>query len=463
MPCPVAPHRAALFLFSAMLDKTVPNDPFTQELQRILQLIDQGQLQPAALALNQAQRRSPQDARVLLVGVQLTLKAGNLDGAIQAARRALALAPRWPMAMLGLGALLIERGQKDEEKDEAMRLASSAVAREPDDPDVLCKAADIASDGKQKEQAFAWRERALALRPDDAQLRFILGRNLFELKRHADAKPHFEWLEQRFPNEPDVLLGLMDCALAASDSAAAQSYADRALAVAPDDPNVQYWHAVAHERTPPTQSAAAITSVFDDYAQNFDMHLVRGLKYKVPERVAQMLLALYPNRKFNLLDLGCGTGLLGVYLGPIQGHIIGVDLSPEMIKQAARHQVYSRFYSVNVLDALRDTPAEHYEVITCLDTLVYVGDLTPVIPGALRILKPGGYFIFSCEAAQEGEPDLVLRLPSHRYAHRDTAVQRMCREAGFTDIQVEQLPTLRLEGETPLPGFLVTAQKPGEV
>jgi len=442
-----------------MLDKTIPNDPFTQELQRILQLIEQGQLQPAALALNQAQRRAPRDPRVLLAGVQLTLKAGNLDGAIQAARRALALAPGWPVAMLELGALLIDR-DTDEEKNEAVRLASSAVAREPDDPALLGKAADIVFAGGQKEQALQWRERVVALRPDAAGPRLLLGRMLLELRRYADAKPHFDLLEQRFPNEPNVLLGLMDCATAAGDSAAAQGYADRALAAAPDDPGVQYWHAVAHGRTPSTQLASAVTSVFDDYAPGFDMHLVGKLKYKVPQQVAQMLLALYPDRKFNLLDLGCGTGLLGVYLGPIDGHIIGVDLSHEMIKQAARHQVYSRFHAVNILDALRETPAEHYEAIACLDALVYVGDLAPVIPNALRILKPGGHFIFSCESAQEGEPDLALRLPSHRYAHRDTAVQRMCREAGFADIQIEQLPTLRMENETPLPGFLVTARKP---
>jgi len=186
---------------------------------------------------------------------------------------------------------------------------------------------------------------------------------------------------------------------------------------------------------------------------------VRGLKYKVPERVAKMLLALHPDRKFNLLDLGCGTGLLGVYLGPIQGYMIGVDLSRKMIEQAARHGVYARFHNVNMLDALRETPADLYEIIACLDALIYVGDLAPVIPNALRILKPGGHFIFSCEAAQEGEPDLVLRTGTNRYAHRDTAVERMCRQAGFADVQIEHLPMLRMEGDVPLPGFLVTARK----
>jgi len=244
---------------------------------------------------------------------------------------------------------------------------------------------------------------------------------------------------------------------------AAQALAQTLVERFPKDETVRYLHALAHGQMPTTQPALAVAALFDQMASTFDMHMVRGLKYKVPEQVAQQLLALHPDRKFNLLDLGCGTGLLGVYLGPIQGYMIGVDLSQKMIEQAARHKVYARFHTVNILDALRETPADHYEVITCLDALICVGDLTPVIPNALRILKPGGHFIFSCEAAQEGEPDLALRQPSGRYAHRDTAVERLCREAGFDQVQIEHLPMLRMEGEAPLPGFLVTARKPEKV
>ena len=72
----------------------------------------------------------------------------------------------------------------------------------------------------------------------------------------------------------------------------------------------------------------------------------------------------------------------------------------------------------------------------------------------------GGHFVFSCEAASEDEADLVLREKVNRYAHKASAVERQCREAGFDEVIVEHLPTLRTEGGTPVPGFLVTARKP---
>ena len=80
-----------------------------------------------------------------------------------------------------------------------------------------------------------------------------------------------------------------------------------------------------------------------------------------------------------------------VYLESIArsfGYFYGKDKKVR-INTISRHGVYSRFHHVNILDALRDTPADHYEVITCLDALVYVGDLAPVIPNVLRCRRGG--------------------------------------------------------------------------
>jgi predicted TPR repeat methyltransferase len=429
------------------------------EMRRVHQLIGAGRLQEAATALNAAQRTAPRDARIFMLGIILASRAGNPDGAVAAGRRALALAPRWHAAMIELGLALARKGGKDE-LAEALALAKSAVALAPQDAGALDRAIAIAESAKAAQEALAWAEAGARLRPDDIRYQLVLGRQHERQKDFARAREHYRAAAAIDPDNPLALQGLLRCSLGLEDTQAAQAQAQALIERFPGDAMVRYLHALAHGQTPPTQPAPVITSLFDQYAERFDLHLVRGLKYKVPERVAQKLLELHPDKKFNLLDLGCGTGLLGVYLGPIDGFIIGVDLSRKMIEQAARHRIYARFHAVNLLDALRDTPADHYEAITCLDALIYVGDLTPVIPNALRILKPGGHFIFSCEAAQEGEPDLALRRPSSRYAHRDTAVERQCRQAGFADIQIEQLPALRMENDAPLPGFLVTARKP---
>ena len=68
-----------------------------------------------------------------------------------------------------------------------------------------------------------------------------------------------------------------------------------------------------------------VRSMYDGFAELYDQHLVAGLKYKLPREVARMITERYPDRKLNVLDLGCGTGLLGACLGRIEGALVGVD------------------------------------------------------------------------------------------------------------------------------------------
>lgn len=145
-----------------------------------------------------------------------------------------------------------------------------------------------------------------------------------------------------------------------------------------------------------------------------------------------------------------------MYLGRIDGFLIGVDISKGMIEQAARHGVYDRFHHVNLLDALQDTPDALYQVITALDVFIYTGDISAALADALRILTPGGHLIFSCEAAPEGGPDLVLQATG-RYAHRRSHVETLCQAAGV-DVTIEDT-VLRHENHAPVHGFVVVAHK----
>ncbi len=446
-----------------MTIRTTPTDAFTQQLVRIDQLIATGKLPQAGKLLNTAHRRDPHDPRPLLLGAKLARAANNPQGELQAVQRAVALSPEWPVSVMELAFVL----SRQQQHTEALEQARKAVALAPDDLEVLSRAIAVANAASNAEQALEWARTALALVPEDRMtlpgaqlLRYEVAQQLVRTGQHAQAQPLFARLLEELPDSPGAHQGALACAAALGDTGLQRQHADALLALEPDNTLYQYQRAIAYGETPTTQPADVVANLFDDYASRFDMHLVGGLKYRVPELVTQRLLELYPDRKFNLLDLGCGTGLMAIFLGPIEGHIIGADLSEKMLEQAARTRLYSRLHHVNVLDALRETPSDHYEVITCNDVLVYVGDLAEVIPNAWRILKPGGHFIFSCETAAEDEANLVLRSPSNRYAHKASHVEQLCRQAGFDDIRIEHLEQLRMEGGQPLPGFLVLARKP---
>ena len=446
-------HRTVTQASSVQLMNSPVPEPILKHLKFARDRIAAGDLQGAAASLNKANKVSPNDARIFMLAGLMAEKAGNIPGTFEALRRSVREAPDWGPGMLELALFLARQNQFQE----AVELAEKVAALEPSNTLVLASVIDIAHRAGHTEMAVRHLQRGLTLVPGDLTLRRMLARDLATLGRHDESLAAWGALIEENPADVQARMGRVQTLIEmgrASDAAPDTAFL---LAGAPDDAVYAYFDTIAQGRTPLEQPVELHRALFDGMAPVYDQHMVRGLKYQLPKRVADALLAEHPDKHFNLLDLGCGTGLLGVCLGRIDGFLIGVDISLPMIEQAARHQVYDKFHHVNVLNALRETPEAQYEVITALDVFIYIGDLTQAVPDALRILTPGGTFIFSCEAADEDGPDLVLQA-SNRYAHKLTHVKALCQQAGFISVEIESL-TLRQEGDQPVEGYLVRASK----
>ncbi|RYF01757.1 MAG: tetratricopeptide repeat protein [Comamonadaceae bacterium] len=429
-------------------------DPNRKHLEAARTLIAKGDLQQAALALNKAQKKIPNDPRVFMMAGLMAEKAGNLPKAFESLRISVAMAPDWGPGLLELAMLLARQNQFHE----AVETAEKVADLEPMNLVVLAGVVDIAHRAGHIEMAVRHLRRGLELVPGDVQLRRLLARDLSSLGQHAQALEVWDSLITQDPKDTEALLGRVQTHLAAGKPALAVQDTTSLLELAPGDSVYAYYNALAHGITPAHQPAELNRALFDGMADMYDQHTVRGLRYQLPKLVADQILARFPDRKLNVLDLGCGTGLLGVCLGRLDGFLIGVDISHKMIEQAARHNVYDRFHTVNLLDALHETPGDIYEVMTALDVFIYAGDLTEAIPNAFRILKGQGDLIFSCETAPQDGADLVLQ-GNGRYAHKRSHVQALCKAAGFESVEIQDLE-LRLENNLPVQGFVVTARKP---
>lgn len=429
-------------------------DPILQQLHGIEQLLVGGDLPAAAAQLDAVARVAPNDPRVHLIGAHMAEAAGRPDDALHHTRRAASLSPAWAVPATELALLLARMGRTPE----ALDAAQQAVALAPNSLQVLTGMVGIAHQALNPQLALAWLEKALQLDPNNATLKRHLVRDLAQLGHHAHAVLVSTQLLEHNATDVDVRLGRAKAALAAGDTALAVQDTKTLLAHDPANATYQFWHSVARGEVPPTQPAAMTQALFDGYAPVFDMHLVEGLQYQVPARVAALVGERYPDGMLDLLDLGCGTGLLGKYLGGIHGLLIGVDLSPGMLAQAAQLQIYDDLLTTDLLTALRGMPADGYDVVAACDVFIYSGDLTEVVPAAAGVLKPGGHFLFSCEAAQPDEADLVLR-PSTRYAHKASHVRALCTAAGFTNVTQEDT-TIRVESGQRIGGYIVVARKP---
>ena len=175
-----------------------------------------------------------------------------------------------------------------------------------------------------------------------------------------------------------------------------------------------------------------------------------NLSYQAPERLQELICAeIGAAAGLEILDMGCGTGLVGVALRERAAHLAGIDLSPEMIEFARGRGVYDQLEVAEITEWLDQSRAQ-FDLIAACDCLVYFGDLGPVTLSAARRLKPGGCFAFTVERGQRHPFHLA---DSGRYTHHPGYVREVAAEAGLLVARLED-SFLRTEGGLEVTGLL---------
>ena len=218
----------------------------------------------------------------------------------------------------------------------------------------------------------------------------------------------------------------------------------------PNSPVLDYlMKAIAGEPSLDRSPPGYIVEYFDSFAEGFDAKLAGVLGYEVPEKLCSLVREATPaNRKYDALDAGCGTGLCGPLLRPMANQLIGVDLSPKMLEQAAKRGVYDQLVCEELAAFLNRSPG-HFDLAVAADVVVYMGDLAPLFGAAAVAIRAGGLLAFSTES-WTGE---TYRLqPSGRFTHSAEYVRAVAAPAFAEHTCVET--TLRLEAGARLPGYL---------
>jgi predicted TPR repeat methyltransferase len=429
-------------------------DAVLERIQQIEREITARKLSAAAQMLTQLYREQPDDPRIQLTAIFLAETANNPKAALESAERAVKIAPQWAPAHLALARVMSAQGAPVA----AVETARKAINLAPTELSILDHAIAIANAAGDYVAAHGFLILALALRPAAQPIHRAIGYNLLSQKKPEEALKRFEQMLANGDKDEWTKAGRAYALMKLERTAEAMAAYAELKAAYPDNETYDYYLSVSAGEVPAARPEAITRALFDGYADRFDTHLVGGLRYGVPQQVADLIKQIYPTLDCSILDLGCGTGLLGVYLGRPQGALVGVDLSSRMIEKAAKHNLYDKFHNVNLLDALSETPAEQYEVIVSCDVFVYIGDMTEAIKNAARILRPDGLLVFSFERAANTEAAFIFT-SSQRYAHNKEVLVALCQQAGLIQIEAKA-SVIRQENEADVAGFILSARKP---
>lgn len=199
--------------------------------------------------------------------------------------------------------------------------------------------------------------------------------------------------------------------------------------------------------------SAFVETLFDQYADRFDASLVERLGYRAPELIMAALQEAGAERFAHVVDLGCGTGLMGERLRAVSSFIEGNDISRGMLRKAETKRIYDRLWRE---DLQTFTPgARRADLAVAADVLIYLGPLDRLFDAVATMTLPGGLFAFSVES--HGGPEPMLLRPSRRYAHQRAYIEAQLVRAGF-EIEVMRSETLRQDRGEPVEGLIVVAR-----
>ena len=376
-----------------------------------MQLHAQSQFEEAARLYREVLAADANHARANhFLGVLLHQRGENIE-AERLLRRSIELRPDSAPFHNNFGDMLRTLGRTAESL--AMFLRSAEL--EPKNPIPPLNIGMLLAMRQKVQETIPWLRKTLALKPDQPQATFLLGQALISFPESA--------------NEGIALL-------------------EKCVRWMPEDANLKFVLAAARGEAPPTAPAQLVQGIFDGYAETFEQHLVEELNYRGPEllRASVDRVTGGSKRRIDVLDLGCGTGLVGESFRDIAKTLIGVDLSPQMIEKARQKDLYDELEVGDAVAALQSR-ANRLDLIVAGDTLIYIGELSALFAAAAAALRAGGLFSFTVETFDGSTFRLT---PARRYEHSHIYLRDVATKNGFAIALSEQVVIRReLGNEVP--------------
>ena len=132
--------------------------------------------------------------------------------------------------------------------------------------------------------------------------------------------------------------------------------------------------------------------LYAEWADTYDEGFIEANGYVYHQNVVALYLEAGGSVNDRTLDVGCGTGVVGVVLAERAGGAIdGVDISPEMLAIAETKEVYGSLIVADLTAGL-DRPDDAYGGVISVGTFTH-GHLGPdPIDELVRVATPGALF-----------------------------------------------------------------------
>ena len=148
-----------------------------------------------------------------------------------------------------------------------------------------------------------------------------------------------------------------------------------------------------------------------------------------------------PQAQELVLDVACGPGAFVLAVAPRVRFALGIDLTPEMLRQARQFQAEKRIANVAFARGDADSlpfPDASFDLVSCQHAFHHITKPEPVLQEMIRVTKPEGRLLILDPLAPESDAKFELynhierlRDPSHTSSLRLTSFLSMFEEHGL--------------------------------
>ncbi len=403
------------------------------------------------------------DAYVLRGNTQQELL--QLDAAVASFDQALVLRPQDLTACFNRGNALKALGQLDA----AIASFDQAIAIAPEFAEAFVNRGLALHDHKEHDAAAASFAQAIAIRADFAEA--YLNRGL-ALQACQPVEAHlmeairmFDKACQLLPNGPLPHLTHARALAKALRFEEAEAAARRALAADPLDScgAGMFLAGLGVAPMPERIPDALLHNLYNARATTWDSG--DNAHYQGATLVGQALLARRQGELLDVLDAGCGTGMVGRLVRPRARRLVGVDMSQPMLDRAQEKGDYDTLVCGDLVAYLAEHP-QTFDAVVSAATLIHFASLRPIFDAAAEALRPQGLFIFTVfpnekDPAGFGIDHLDGMAQGGCYVHGHQYLRDLALDTGFAvDELAEQIHEIEANGKAKICLLVTLSRQP---
>lgn len=273
---------------------------------------------------------------------------------------------------------------------------------------------------------------------------FDLGCDFAEQGQWHDAMFRFRITRYLQPKYPQALYNLACCYVQLGRTQKAREALVQVLSEHPAHTEAIFMlgaidpSALTAQQRPSRIPLDLVTRFFSSIAENYNQ-LEAANQYRGGVAMAEQLKPLLPATVERMIDLGCGTGIAAIPYRAAVKELIGVDVTPAMVAQAASQtqgdtKLFAQVIEADITTPLEALPAGAAEVVLLVNVTPFLGELTAVLTNTARMLKPDGVFAMTYES-YSGQAGFGLMAGSGRFGHSAAYVKQVAASAGLVAVK----------------------------